>query len=178
MGSRSNKPDVLAHLPQMLRYARALARDPDEAEDLVQAALERAHARRATFRTGEDLGPWLLTILHNVFVSAERQKRATAAREGAHALIAQTAVPPSQEHAADLQSVLAAFRRLSADHRAVLHLVSVEGLSYPEAAATLGVPVGTVMSRLSRARAALRVELDEGGRSKPRLRIVGGEDAD
>jgi RNA polymerase sigma-70 factor (ECF subfamily) len=72
--------------------------------------------------------------------------------------------------------VQAAFRRLSDDHRAVLHLVSVEGLSYPAVADALGVPVGTVMSRLSRARAALRAELGEAEAPRPKLRLVGGKD--
>ncbi|MCR5878154.1 sigma-70 family RNA polymerase sigma factor [Phenylobacterium sp. J367] len=177
MSRKSESLDVVQHLPQMLRYARALVRDASAAEDLVQSALERAHARRATFRDGADLRAWLLAILHNAFVSAERSRRAAAARDAAAARTAPVAAEPVQEHAADLQLVQAAFRRLSPEHRAVLHLVAVEGLSYPVAAAALEIPVGTVMSRLSRARAALRAEL--GGAeapARPRLRLVGGED--
>jgi RNA polymerase sigma-70 factor (ECF subfamily) len=177
MGQARHQTDVLAHVPQMLRYARALARDPAEAEDLVQGALERAHARRATFRDGEDLGAWLLAIVHNVFVSGARRNRARTARETAAARDATVASEPPQEHAADLMLVQAAFARLSAEHRAVLHLVTVEGLSYPEAAAALDVPIGTVMSRLSRARAALRDALGQPRPATPRLRIVGSDNA-
>ncbi|WP_395673393.1 sigma-70 family RNA polymerase sigma factor [Phenylobacterium sp.] len=180
MADKPNLNDVAGCLPQMLRYARALARDPAAAEDLVQGALERAYARRATFRDGGDLRAWLLATLHNHFVSTERQKRASVRREAAVARDAAQTAEPSQEHAAELALVQAAFRRLSDDHRAVLHLVSVEGLSYPETAEALGLPVGTVMSRLSRARAALREQLGEpdvpsiGGQTK--LKVVGGKD--
>jgi RNA polymerase sigma factor (sigma-70 family) len=177
MADALNPPDVLAQLPRMLRYARVLTRDRDEAEDLVHTALERAYGRRGTFREGGDLGAWLLAIVHNAFVSGERGKRASAARELSLAHTASEVASPSQEHAADLQFVQAAFGRLGAEHRAVLHLVTVEGLSYADAAAALDVPVGTVMSRLSRARAALREQLgDEPAR--PRLRIVGGDDGE
>ena len=176
MSRKPDSLDVVAHLPQLLRYARALVRDAGEAEDLVQAALERAHAKRTTFREGQDLRAWLFAILHNTFVSTGRQRRATAAREAAVAQAAPTAAEPAPAHAADLLLVQAAVRRRSEEHRAVLHLVAVEGLSYPDAAQALGTPVGTVMSRLSRARAALREALGEAETGRPRLRIVGGRD--
>jgi RNA polymerase sigma-70 factor (ECF subfamily) len=175
MADKPTQIDVAAHLPQMLRYARALARDPSVAEDLVQGALERAYARRTGFREGGDLRAWLLATLHNHFISTERHRRASARREADAASVAALASEPAQEHAADLALVRAAFGRLSADHRAVLHLVSVEGLSYPEVADAMGVPVGTVMSRLSRARAALRSQLGEAEAPRPKLRLVGGK---
>jgi RNA polymerase sigma-70 factor (ECF subfamily) len=181
--------DVIAQLPPLRRYARALTRDEAQADDLVQDALARAFERRATFRAGANLRNWLLSILHNVFIDACRRRQAEARREAEIARLAEASAPAGQESRLHLQQIATAFLHLPEEQRAALHLVAIEGLSYQEAADTLQIPVGTLMSRLSRARAALRA-FEAGARPlapalpppaaatprRPTLRIVGGSD--
>jgi RNA polymerase sigma factor (sigma-70 family) len=164
------------------RYARSLARDESQAEDLVQDTLVRAYERRSSFRPGGNLRGWLLSILHNTFIDHRRRHVAEFRRLEQAAALADTVVPPEQESRLRLQQVQAAFTSLPDEQRAALHLVAIEGLSYQEAANALKIPVGTLMSRLGRARATLRgfeagtdlAPLSEGKR--PSLRIVGGSD--
>ena len=156
-------------LPRLRRFARSLAGDPAAADDLVQAALERA-LRRWGSRDAAALQPWLFSILYRQFIDEQRRGRRwqrLLALLGAQD--APSAPSPEQIHADRLQ--LAAFARLPAEQRALL-LVAVEGFSYREAADTLGVPIGTVMSRLSRARDRLRVAADEAPTPTRRLRGV------
>lgn len=163
-------------LTAMRRYARALARDSQEADDVVQDALVRAMERHETFRE-ESNGKrgrrgWLLAIVHNVFVSGRRRAAAEARRNERFAETLMAYVDPAQEQHARLAQVARAFSALSDNHRAVLHLIVIEGLSYQEAGDVLDVPIGTVMSRLARARMALQSE--DGGKARsPRLRLVG-----
>jgi len=175
--------DVVGQLDSLRKYARALTRDADEAEDLVHDALLRAYQGRRQFRAGHSLKAWLLSVLHNAFVDGIRKRRAEARRLAHVAEIAPREVPPSQDHAVRLAQVRAAFLELPDSQRAVLHLIVIEGLSYQEAAATLGIPLGTLMSRLGRARAALRSgeEPSAAAPEQPfprstRLRVVGGSD--
>lgn len=166
----------------MRRYARSLARDEAQAEDLVQDTLVRAYERRSSFRSSGNLRGWLLSILHNTFIDHRRRQVAEFRRLEQAAELADTAVMPEQESRVRFQQVQTAFLSLPDEQRAALHLVAIEGLSYQEAANALKIPVGTLMSRLGRARAALRgfeagVDLPrpaEAGR--PSLRIVGGSD--
>jgi RNA polymerase sigma factor (sigma-70 family) len=178
MSDTPDRFDVLAELGALRRYAGSLARGGEEAEDLVHDTLVRAYERRATFRYDRNLRVWLLSILHNCFVDRLRRRRGEASGSDRAGEVAETAVPASQEHSVRLAEVREAFLALPAEQRAVLHLVAIEGLSYAEAAASLGVPVGTVMSRLARARATLRALEDGTPRAgpAPRLRIVGGSD--
>jgi RNA polymerase sigma-70 factor (ECF subfamily) len=163
------------HLPALRRYARSLTQDAESADDLVQQTLLRAIERSATFRTGMALRPWLFSILHNLFVSETR--RAGAERRALDQFAGQ---PADREDGSDqgsrlrLQDVARRFERLPAGQREVLHLIVVEGMSYQEASDALSVPIGTVMSRLSRARAGLREGDDKNG---PALRLIGGQDA-
>ncbi len=166
--------DMVAELGPLRRYARTLTRDRDDAEDLVQATLVRALERRATFRAGGSMRGWLFAILRNVFVDGRRSDRAGQARDGAAAALQGEAVPPPQEGAVRLGQVRDAFFRLPEEQRAALHLVAIEGMAYRDAADALGIPVGTLMSRIGRARAALRALEEEGPRA--RLSIVGGRD--
>ena len=172
--------DVIGLLGPLRRYARSLTRDETRAEDLVQDTLVHAYERRGSFRSGGNLRGWLLSILHNTFVDDRRRHVAEARRLEQAADMAETAVPPAQDSQVRLQQVQAAFLRLPDEQRAALHLVAIEGLSYQEAANALKIPVGTLMSRLGRARAALRgfesgSEVSEHSQSKrPSLRIVGG----
>jgi RNA polymerase sigma-70 factor (ECF subfamily) len=169
-------PDIRPHLPALRRYALALARDPDRAEDLVQEALLRALAGARTWRPGRAPLPWLLAILHNAHVSRGRRRalEAAAAEEAARRGPAAVAAPqPERVH---LGQTVAALMRLPEEQRAALVLTAVEGLSYKDAAEVLGVPVGTLMSRLGRGREALRAATGrEEGRApaRPALRVVG-----
>lgn len=167
--------DTLEHLPTLRRYARSLARDPVAADDLVQDALVRAYEKRHTFR-GEQLRGWLLSIVHSTFLNGIRRARAELKRADRLAEIAPQASEPAQEHSTRLAQIQAAFLDLPDDQRSALHLVTVEGLSYAEAAAVMQVPLGTLMSRLGRARAALRRLEEPEGEGRSRLRIVGGKD--
>lgn len=164
---------LIALLPRLRRYARVLTRDAGAADDLVQDTLERAWTRQRQWRPGSDLRAWLFSIMHNRHVDLVRgslaRPEAPALRQDDEAWPAEPA--DAGGHAAidpiDLQRC---FERLSGEHRQVLMLVAVEELSYDEAARAMGVPVGTVMSRLSRARARLRAELaDDAGRPGARL---------
>jgi len=174
--------DVINLLGPLRRYARSLARDEAQAEDLVQDTLVRAYERRGSFRSGGNLRGWLLSILHNTFIDGRRRRAAELRRLDQAAGLAEATVPPEQESRVRLQQVQAAFMSLPDEQRAALHLVAVEGLSYQEAASALEIPVGTLMSRLGRARAALRgfetgAHLTQSSRNKrPSLRIVGGSD--
>ncbi len=166
--------DVLGQLGALRRYARSLTRDGADAEDLVQDALLRAYERRASFRRGGNLRAWLLSILHNAFIDGKRSRRAEAIRMERAGYLAETSVDAPQEHSLRLTQLREAFLELGEEQRAALHLVAIEGLSYQEAADALGIPIGTLMSRIGRARAALR-ELEETAPAKVRhLRIVGG----
>ncbi|HEX7564881.1 sigma-70 family RNA polymerase sigma factor [Bradyrhizobium sp.] len=147
-------------IPALRRYARALVRNSATADDLVQDCLERAVSRWHQRREGE-LRPWLFAILHNLAVSQFRQ----LATRGQHvALDAATEGDLEQDAVQEktlmYQDVLDRLAKLPEDQRSVLLLVAVEELSYAEAAKVLDVPIGTVMSRLSRARERLHREIE------------------
>jgi RNA polymerase sigma factor (sigma-70 family) len=174
--------DVIGLIGPLRRYARSLVRDETQAEDLVQDTLVRAYEHHGSFRSGGNLRGWLLSILHNTFIDGRRRHIAQARRLEQAAVLATTAAPPPQESQVRFQQVHAAFLRLPDEQRAALHLVAIEGLPYREAADALGIPVGTLMSRLGRARATLRgfeagTNLTQPSEEKrPSLRIIGGSD--
>ncbi|PWK59610.1 sigma-70 family RNA polymerase sigma factor [Roseicyclus mahoneyensis] len=168
--------DVTAHLEALRRYARVLTRNGSEADDLVQGALLRALEKRASFRDGADLRVWLMSILHNHHIDRLRSTSAATARETAWADLAPGFAPPAGEHAVRLEQLRAAVLTLPEDQREALHLVAIEGLSVAEAADVLSVPPGTVMSRVGRARAALRRWEDGGTARLSSIRLVGGAD--
>src|SRR4051812_47379120 len=178
--NNSQRMDVIGLLGPLRRYARTLTRDETHAEDLVQDTLVRAYERRSSFRPGGNLRGWLLSILHNTFIDSRRRHVAEFRRLEHAAALIDTAVPPEQESRVRLQQIQAAFMDLPDEQRTALHLVAIEGMSYQEAADALKVPVGTLMSRLGRARATLRgleAESDVPRRSRdkrPGLRIIGG----
>nr|WP_253201444.1 sigma-70 family RNA polymerase sigma factor [Sphingomonas quercus] len=166
-------------MPALRGYARALTRNEAAADDLVQDALLRAYERAETYRPDRSLRSWLFAILHNLFVDGRRRG---ASEERGHAglagLWADRMAEAGQEHAVALAEIAARFDALPDEQRAVLDLVAVRGLTYQEAADALDAPIGTIMSRLSRARAALRAHMvsaktEAGGT----LRIIGGKDA-
>ncbi|MDO8250995.1 MAG: sigma-70 family RNA polymerase sigma factor [Rhodoferax sp.] len=155
-----NRQPIVDQIPALRRYARALTGDIWAADDLVQDTLERACNKWRLWAAGSDLRAWLFTVMHNLF--ANQMRRSTRQASGrtvdidevAHELVAPDAHPGN---AMDLQSCLL---RLPPDQRAVLLLVSVEDMSYAEVAKITGVPIGTVMSRLSRGRSRLQTLLD------------------
>lgn len=146
-------------IPALRRYAFALTRDHHRADDLVQDCLERAVGRWYLRRSDGDLRAWLFAILHNLFVSGLRRGRSRPRHESLDS-DAGPDVPGGQEGALMGRDILRALEALPLDQRAVLLLVGVEGLSYEAASRVLGVPLGTVMSRLSRAREATRRHMD------------------
>lgn len=146
--------ELRALLPSLRRFALWLARDPGEADDLVQACLERALSRWSTRRAADSLKAWLFAILHRQFIDGRR--RANRFQRLLAVFTDEREAAPSAEDTFVARSSLEAFAQLGTDQRAVLLLVTVEGMDYREAAQALGVPVGTVMSRLSRARDAYR----------------------
>lgn len=158
-----------AHLPRLRRYARALTGDRHAADDLVQDTLERGWSKFSLWQRGSRLDAWLLTIMHNVFVNQYRSRPPAA--ESLDDMVVESAARAAQSDGLEVRDVQAALRRLPPEQREVLLLVSLEEYSYADAARLLGVPVGTVMSRLSRAREKLRGILAESGEAA-RLRIV------
>ncbi len=163
---------ILAELPRLRRYARALLRDRDSADDLVQDCIERALARLDTWQTGDNPRRWLFTIMHHLFVdqlrrSRRRRDNVPIATQPEAAFVAQ----PTQMESLQAREVIDALQGLPPDRRSALVLVAVEGLTYAEAALVLGVPAGTVMSRIARAREALRGELDKAS-GRRRFRLV------
>lgn len=151
--------DLIAQIPGLRRYARALTGDAWAADDLVQDTLERACNKWRLWRVGSDLRAWLFTLMHNLFISQWRHAaRHAPAAEAMDSDLPEPSAPEMPlDTALDLQRCL---MRLPAEQRAVLLMVTLEDLSYAEVARICGVPVGTVMSRLSRARSRLQELLD------------------
>jgi RNA polymerase sigma-70 factor (ECF subfamily) len=176
------KFNILGELPSLRRYARTLTRSDIDAEDLVHDALVRAYEKRGSFRSGADLRVWLLSIMHNIFVDGTRARGAEARRLKRVGELVDQELLPAQDHHVRLCQIRQAFIELPDEQRAALYLIAIEGLGYSEAAATLGIPVGTLMSRIARARRALRAVDDpdaaaSAGAAKQRhLRVVGGWD--
>jgi RNA polymerase sigma-70 factor (ECF subfamily) len=167
--------DVIGQLASLKRYARALVRSPIEAEDLVHDALVKAYERRYSFRAGGNLKSWLMSILHNTHIDRRRSEVARQKRDNVSLEDAPISQAAAQEHSVRLKQVQAAFNALPEEQRQALHLVAIEDLSYQQAADVLAIPVGTLMSRVSRARARLRA-MEDGHEGRPNLRLVGGSD--
>lgn len=159
--------EIIAHIPRLRRYARALAGDSHRADDLVQDTLERALAKFYLWRHGSDLRAWLFTIMHNVFINQLKARRELALDDAVEDAL-QSA---PQSDPLELRDLDAALRRLPVEQREVLLLVGLEQLSYAEVSKALSIPVGTVMSRLSRGRERLRA-LMSGGATVASLKLV------
>ena len=152
---RAFEHKVEAHIPALRRYARALLRDADRAEDLLQDTLERALSRSHLFIRHDNLRGWLFRIMRNVHLNALRTRHLMGPSvELSNARL--PAVEPEQISRVEVAETLAAFDRLPDERREALWLVVVEGLGYREAGRVLGVPSGTVMWRVSQAREDLR----------------------
>ena len=171
-------PDLLAAIPRLRRYARVLTGDATRADDLVQETLARGWEKRRLWAAGTDLRAWLFTIMHNIFVN----QRAVAVRDaqnvsldgdGESSAAWQLPVRAPQQAHVELIEVLRQLSHLPPEQREVLVLAAVEEMRYEEIAAVLSIPVGTVMSRLSRAREKLRRAVSEPRTDAPApLKIV------
>jgi RNA polymerase sigma-70 factor (ECF subfamily) len=162
------RQQLLDAVPRLRRYARSLVFDTGSADDLVQTALERALSHWHQFDQRRDMLVWLLSIAHNAFFDQRRRDRRLSIVDPAVAdaqLDAQRADPGVDVGLR--MDLAAALARLPLEQREPLLLVSVEQLSYAECAEALGIPIGTVMSRVSRGRAVLRDLLDGRGRAGP-----------
>ena len=162
--------DLESLIPRLRRYARALTQHPARADDLVQDTLERAWTRRMQWQAGSDLRAWTFAIMHNVFINSLRRFEAEVVPDRYF----EEGLPFAQDVLLDLER---AFARLVPEQRTVLLLISLEDLSYQQVSLVLGVPVGTVMSRLARARAALRALMEgmpalEPSSIRPVLKVV------
>lgn len=160
-------------LPQLRRFALWLSRNPANADDMVQSCLEKALGWRGALNNEESLRNWLFSILYHQFLDGERRRRRYQ-RILSLFTGEEEQYGSSAEQLAITDATLAGFAMLPAEQRAILLLVSIEGLSYKEVAETMNIPLGTVMSRLSRARQHLHA-LAEGNdspssRSTSRLR--------
>jgi RNA polymerase sigma-70 factor (ECF subfamily) len=169
----TRRDPILSLLTPLRRYAFALTRDRAEADDLVQDALLRGYEQRRQLAADKAPGPWLRAILRNRFLDRRRQVQSEIRREAAYADLSPQVMEAPQDSAMRLSQLRQAFLDLPEDQREALELVAVEGLSYAEAGALTGVPAGTVMSRVSRARARLRAFEDGEAPRKPSLKLVG-----
>jgi RNA polymerase sigma-70 factor (ECF subfamily) len=174
------RQEIVGFLPRMRRFARSLARDPDRADDLVQAACQRALERLSQVREGTRLDSWLYRIIYTRWIDKLRRGKTRSAN-----LMLLTGedlqAAANAKTANDLATALdikSALEKLPAEHHAAIALVSVEGYSYEEAASVLEVPVGTVASRVARARMMLGRLMAQGREDASRpSRLLTGEEA-
>jgi RNA polymerase sigma factor (sigma-70 family) len=160
---------IVAQIPRLRRYARALLGDRYAADDLVQDTVERAWTKFHLWREGSDLRAWLFAIMHNVFVNQMRSRRPEM--EQATDELPQTAVRATQGDFLEIQDVDRVLRRLPLEQREVVLLVALEQMSYEEVSKTLEIPIGTVMSRLSRGRRRVRLLMGQDAGPVP-LKVV------
>lgn len=166
--------DITSHIPGLRRYASALLRNPVEAEDLVQECLCRAIARARPWRSIRDVRAYLFTILHNLYVDKISKRSRTRDIVSDELVEKKLVALPSQIGRLEIRDLARALEQISREQREVALLIGLEGMSYEAAAHVLGVPTGTVMSRLHRAREALRKLMDGEGMS-PSDFVAGGK---
>jgi RNA polymerase sigma factor (sigma-70 family) len=160
---------LLSWVPRLRRYARALTGSRDDADDLVQDTLERAWAKSGLWRGVTDMRAWLFSVMHNLHVDAVRRPRLTTVPIDDDT--PEIAVAPTQGERLAVLDLQAALEQLPIEQREIVLLVALEDMAYADVAKTLGIPIGTVMSRLSRGRERLRALMD--GRAEPvRLKVV------
>ena len=160
---------LLACIPRLRRYARALTGERSRADDLVQDTLERGWNKLAMWQRGTDMRAWLFGIMHNVHVDQVRKPTLVTEELDEHTLVPHAPSLPTA--GLELRDMESALRQLPADQREVLLLVALEDMTYEEVAVALQLPIGTVMSRLSRARERLRA-IAEGRTIVSPLKVV------
>lgn len=162
--------EIMTHVGALRRYALVLVADPHEADDLVQESLSRVLAQMRAWRPVRDLRAYLFTTMHNAFVDTHRKRRTRLEHVPIEDVMATLSLPPAQPKRLELRDLVQSLAALPEQQREAVLLIGLEGMSYLEAARVLGVPVGTVMSRLSRGREALRQLMRHG--TVARLRVV------
>ncbi|MDB5928995.1 MAG: sigR2 [Polaromonas sp.] len=168
-GDETGSGQLLAWVPRLRRYARALTGNRDDADDLVQDTLERACAKSGLWLGVRDMRAWLFGIMHNVHVDDIRRPRLPTVTLDDEA--PEVPLAPTQGERLAVLDLQAALEQLPLEQRQVMLLVALEDMSYAEVAATLGIPIGSVMSRLSRGRERLRSLMAQA--SEPvRLKVV------
>ncbi len=169
MGQRSTVEQLNDHVASLRRFALVLTRSRDEAEALVQETLLRAVAAADAWQPGTDLRAWLFKIMHNQHISDMRKRQV---REAAQPEFPPPVAQASQSLRVEARQALEALGTLPEAQRQAIVLVALEDMRYQDAAAVMGVPLGTFMSRLARGREALRRLIE--GAARPRLRVIGG----
>src|SRR5665213_864647 len=154
---------LIAQLPALRRYAAALSGSIAAGDDLVQDCIERALKQSDQLRDQGKIASWLRSIVHNLFMDELRRRRSRGVEEDIAGLTNNFALSAPAADRAEFHEFAAAMDTLGAEHRQILLLVGLEGLSYREIADELCIPIGTVMSRLARARARLRHALENDG---------------
>ena len=150
-----DEQQLLAWVPRLRRYARALAANRDDADDLVQDTLERAWLKSGLWRGVADMRAWLFSIMHNVHADGARRPRLqTVAMDDD---TPEVPVAPTQSERLEVMDLQAALEQLPLEQKEIVLLVALEDMAYADVAKTLDIPIGTVMSRLSRGRERLRV---------------------
>jgi RNA polymerase sigma-70 factor (ECF subfamily) len=158
------RTQLAGELPYLRRFARALSGDAAVADDLVQDCVERAMNKSHLYDPARPLRAWLYAVLRNLYISSLRRTgRSTVVKTVEDLQYGEGAVAPEQENRLSAGSVTEALDRLAPQHREVIVLVALEEMSYRDVAEILGIPLGTVMSRLSRAREHLRQILEDRG---------------
>jgi len=168
-GSDPTPPTLTLHVAALRRYAYALERNREEADDLVQDCLTRAIARTKAWSEIRNVRAYLFTILHNLHVDHVSRGRRAGTAVPLESVEHKLMTRPSQEESLRIRDLERALRVLPDDYRKAVLLVGLEGMSYREAATTLGIPIGTVMSRLSRGRETLRQLMATEARAKLRM---------
>src|SRR5262249_43257555 len=154
----SEFPQLLeAEIPRLRRYARALTRDVVRADDLVQGCPTRAMAKQHLWQPGTHLQAWLFTMLRNELISELRRSARDRQMVSIDDAVPPPSVNPDAFHVLQLRDLATAMSKLPIEQRQAILLIGLEGMCYEEAASVLDIPIGTLRSRLSRARAALRV---------------------
>jgi RNA polymerase sigma-70 factor, ECF subfamily len=168
------RDELIDHVPRLRRYARSLIYNRDLVDDLVQDTLERALSRTERFQAGTDLRAWLFTIMHNLFVNQVLK----VSRRAAHLSVDDDNVPESEfevqaspTRTLEVRDLDYALQRLPVEQREVVLLVGLEEMSYADVALALDIPIGTVMSRLSRGRERLRASM-AGTQPGAKLQVV------
>jgi len=156
------KRDLLATIPSLRAFAVSLAQNSDKADDLVQETLVKAWDKHQSFQLGTNLKAWLFTILRNEFYSQMR-KRGREVQDSEGIMTERLAVHPSQHGKLDLADFRAALEQLPEDQREAIILIGASGFSYEEAAEICNCAVGTIKSRVSRARTRLQDMLEVSG---------------
>lgn len=164
--------DLVVEMPKLRRFAGKLTRNTSEAEDLLQSTLLRALEKKSYFETGTDLFRWSSKIMYNIFVTDYRRKTKFETQYDPEYHIENRSVEPDQHTKLEVKLLAQAMTNISSEHKEILILICVKGMQYQEVADALGIPVGTVRSRLSRARSQLTALMDGPRDNHPGLQDI------